>query len=93
MPYLDHFAAGSFGIAYPVQAPYDTLASFTKISNVQLKGIKYASKYRTWIQGYDMNAKKLKQQIKALKDNKYPDYMVWLVSGDENDIEKIKNGF
>ena len=93
MPYLDHFTKGSFGIADPVQAPYDTLAAFTKISNVQLKGIKHASKYRTWIQGYDMTSKELKQQIKGLKDNKQPDYMVWLVSGDESDINKIKNGF
>lgn len=93
MPYLDHFAKGSFGIDDPVQAPYDTLAAFTKISNVQLKGIKHASKYRTWIQGYDMTSRELKQQIKGLKDNKQPDYMVWLVSGDESDINKIKNGF
>ena len=93
MPYLDHFAKGSFGIVDPVQAPYDTLAAFTKISNVQLKGIKHAPKYRTWIQGYDMTSRELKQQIKGLKDNKQPDYMVWLVSGDESDINKIKNGF
>lgn len=93
MPYLDHFAKGSFGIDDPVQAPYDTLAAFTKISNVQLKGIKHASKYRTWIQGYDMTSRELKQQIKGLKNNKQPDYMVWLVSGDESDINKIKNGF
>lgn len=93
MPYLDHFAKGSFGIDDPVQAPYDTLAAFTKISNVQLKGIKHAPKYRTWIQGYDMTSRELKQQIKGLKDNKQPDYMVWLVSGDESDINKIKNGF
>lgn len=92
MPYLDHFAKGSFGIVDPVQAPYDTLAAFTKISNVQLKGIKHAPKYRTWIQGYDMTSRELKQQIKGLKDNKQPDYMVWLVSGDESDINKIKNG-
>ena len=33
------------------------------------------------------------QEIKALIDNDYPGYMVWLASGDPNDIEKIKNGF
>ena len=40
-----------------------------------------------------MTSRELKQQIKGLKDNKQPDYMVWLVSGGESDINKIKNGF
>ena len=93
MPYLDHFSSGSFGIDNPVEKPYDTLYAFTKISNEQLKSIKYPAKYRTWIQGYNMDAKDVKQEIKALKDTNYPDYMVWLASGDKNDIDKIKKGF
>ena len=93
MPYLDHFSSGSFGIEDPVENPYDTLYAFTKISNEQLKSIKYPAKYRTWIQGYNMDAEDVKQEIKALKDTNYPDYMVWLASGDKKDIDKIKKGF
>ena len=93
MPYLDHFSSGSFGIEDPVENPYDTLYAFTKISNEQLKSIKYPAKYRTWIQGYNIDADGVKQEIKALKDTNYPDYMVWLASGDKKDIDKIKKGF
>ena len=93
MPYLDHFSSGSFDIENPVENPYDTLYAFTKISNEQLKSIKYPAKYRTWIQGYNIDADGVKQEIKALKDTNYPDYMVWLASGDKKDIDKIKKGF
>ena len=47
MPYLDHFSNGSFNIDDPVEKPYDTLYAFTKISDEQLKSIKYPSKYLT----------------------------------------------
>lgn len=93
MPYLDHFSNGSFNIDDPVENPYDTLYAFTKISNEQLKSIKYPAKYRTWIQGYNIDADGVKQEIKALKDTNYPDYMVWLASGDKKDINRIKSGF
>ncbi len=93
MPYLDHFNYGSFGIDYPSEEPYNTLTSFTKISKEQIKCIKHPAKYRTWIQGYNLDSKEVNQEIKALIDNDYPGYMVWLASGDPNDIEKIKNGF
>ena len=57
------------------------------------KSIKYPAKYRTWIQGYNIDADGVKQEIKALKDTNYPDYMVWLASGDKKDIDRIKSGF
>ena len=40
-----------------------------------------------------MDAEDVKKEIKALKDTNYPDYMVWLASGDKKDIDKIKKGF
>ena len=36
---------------------------------------------------------KVTAEIKALKDTNYPDYMVWLASGDKKDIDRIKSGF
>lgn len=93
MPYLDHFSNYTFGIENPVDEPYNTLSAFTKLSKEQLKSIQDPSKYRTWIQGYDLSAEQLGQEIKSLKDNHYPDYMIWLASGDKQDIDKIKMGF
>ena len=60
---------------------------------LQLSNYRHPAKYRTWIQGYNLDSKEVNQEIKALIDNDYPGYMVWLASGDPNDIEKIKNGF
>ena len=44
-------------------------------------------------QVYNIDADGVKQEIKALKDTNYPDYMVWLASGDKKDIDRIKSGF
>lgn len=88
MPYLDHFSSGAFNIDNPEDHPYKTLSNFTQIAKNQMKSIPYASKYRTWIQGYTMNAKKLKLQIKSLKDNGYPDFMIW----NPENMDEIKNG-
>ena len=60
------------------------IASYIVESNVD----KTANKIKEFLDSKEVN-----QEIKALIDNDYPGYMVWLASGDPNDIEKIKNGF
>ncbi|MFA1015728.1 putative glycoside hydrolase [Dubosiella newyorkensis] len=92
MPYLDHFSLGAMDIPVPMEAPRETLSKFTALSHSQLSSLKDAAKYRTWIQGYQLDPYSVQQEIEGIQDQGYDDYMVWSGAGNMEDINAIVDG-
>lgn len=89
MPYPDHFAANSYGIAKPWNEPYKLLNAWGKDAAARQKEIPTPAKTRTWIQAYnvlnyvdpngiDYNAPQLGDEVQALFDAGLKNgYMTW----------------
>ena len=99
MPYPDHFAAGSYGIAKPWNEPYKLMNYWARYAMDRQKQIPTPAKVRTWIQAYDVlkyvdrngidyGAKQLEEQIRGLYDAGVTEgYITWLSN---SKLEKYK---
>ena len=82
MIYPSHYPKGYQGFQNPAKNPYEvvTLAMKKGIERAKLLGMD-ASKFRPWIQDFDMGATytaaMVRDQIKALHDQGIESYMVW----------------
>lgn len=92
MPYLDHFSYGAMGIADPMSAPQETLYKFSSITKTQLDNLEYPARYRTWVQGYNVDAQGMRAQIDGIQDAGYDGYMIWAGNGDMEILETILPG-
>ena len=100
MPYPDHFAAGSYGLAKPWNEPYKLMNYWGRYANDRQQEIPTPAKVRTWIQAYDVmkyvdrngisyGAKQLEDEIRGLYDAGITDgYITWLSN---SNIEKYKS--
>ena len=92
MPYPDHFANYSYGIASPWNNPYRLLNTWGKNIVDRQKETVSPAKVRTWIQAYDVmkhvdanginyNSSEVQAEIKGLFDAGLRDgYITWLSS-------------
>lgn len=90
MPYPDHFATGSYGIAKPWNNPYKLMNYWGKYAMDRQKETTSPAKVRTWIQAYDVmkhvdsngisyGAEQIEEQIRGLFDAGITDgYITWL---------------
>lgn len=87
MPYPDHFAPNSYGIAKPGENPYGVMFNWAKEAYKKQQEIPTPAVARTWIlaqntmQGFEYNSEHISAQIKALYDaNLTGGYMTWASS-------------
>ncbi|MDO4466247.1 MAG: putative glycoside hydrolase [Bacillota bacterium] len=92
MPYMDHFAPGAMGFDEPTEEPGPVMYTFSTIVKQELSHLKTPAIYRTWIQGYDMEPKGVRDQIEAINEAGFKGYMVWYGVGLKGDIENIIEG-
>lgn len=90
MPYPDHFAAGSYGIAKPWNNPRALMKYWASYAMERQKECPTPARVRTWIQAYDVmkyvdsngiiyNAANVEQEIRGLYDGgAYDGYITWL---------------
>lgn len=92
MPYLDHFSYGAMDIADPMAAPKETLYKFSAITKTQLDNLDHPAKYRTWIQGYNLDSTEVKEEIEGIRQSGYDGYMIWAGNGDMDNLQSILPG-
>ena len=83
MLYPSHFAAGEYGIKFPVAAPYDIIMKSLRDYKKRLPD----KPIRPWLQDFSLRAPKqplvhygvaeIQAQIKAAHDNGYDDFLMW----------------
>ena len=90
MPYPDHFAARSYGLAKPWNSPYELMKYWGSYAMERQAECPTPARVRTWIQAYDVmkyvdsngisyNAKEVEAEIKGLYDAGAMDgYITWL---------------
>ena len=90
MPYPDHFAANSYGIAKPWNNPYLLMKYWGSYAMDRQKECPTPARIRTWIQAYDVmryvdsngisyNAEAVEKEIRGLYDSGIRDgYITWL---------------
>ena len=105
MPYPDHFANYSYGIASPWNNPYKLLNAWGRNVMDRQKETMSPAKVRTWIQAYDVmsyvdsnginyNASEVKAEIKALFDASIKDgYITWLANSNLNKYRAQKGAY
>ena len=103
MPYPDHFNAHEYGIDEVVwTVPYKLLNEWSKYVVKKQSVIPTPAKVRTWIQVYDTHknpsvvydTSKVKDEIKALYDNKLNDgFMTWSGSSSISKYKSVKDAF
>ena len=105
MPYPDHFAAGSYGIAKPWNNPYLLMKYWGSYAMDRQKECPTPAKVRTWIQAYDVmgyvdsnginyNAKEVEQEIRGLYDSGAKDgYITWLANSSLGKYQNQKQAF
>lgn len=84
MPYPDHFAANSYGLAKPWERPYELMLSWGKEAYDRQQEVPTPAVVRTWIlaqntmKGFEYNSSHIEAQIKGLYDaNLTGGYMTW----------------
>ncbi len=89
MPYPDHFAKGSYGIAKPWNSPYELLKAWGEEAYQRSGECPTPAVVRTWIQAYDVlqyvdsngisyNGEALEKEIRGLYDAKVTGgYITW----------------
>ena len=79
MVYPSHYYKGTYGIANPDRAPYETIAQSMKDAQRKLEGIPV--KLRPWLQDFNLGSEygreELMAQIKALNDAGIKDWLFW----------------
>ena len=105
MPYPDHFAAGSYGIAKPWNEPYRLMNNWARNAYDRQQEIPTPAKVRTWIQAYDVlkyvdsngisyGAKEIEDQIRGLYDSKIDGgYITWLSNSNLNKYKSQSKAF
>ena len=105
MPYPDHFAAGSYGIAKPWNNPYLLMKYWGSYAMDRQKECPTPAKVRTWIQAYDVmryvdsngisyNADAVEKEIRGLYDSGIRDgYITWLSNSNLNKYNLQKAAF
>lgn len=100
MPYPDHFAAGSYGIAKPWNNPYLLMKYWGSYAMERQKECPTPARVRTWIQAYDVmryvdsngisyNADAVEKEIRGLYDSGIRDgYITWLSN---SSLDKYKS--
>ena len=100
MPYPDHFAAYSYGIAKPWNNPFLLMKYWSSYAMERQKEIETPARVRTWIQAYDVmkyvdsngiiyNAYNVEQEIRGLYESgTRGGYITWLAN---SSIEKYKS--
>lgn len=94
MLYPSHYANKTFGIDVPDTKPYDTIKSALETStntiNRTFDNVAHYGKVRPWLQGFTANyieeyivyeAKEYKEQIKAVEDAGYDEWLFWHPGG------------
>ena len=99
MPYPDHFAAGSYGIAKPWNNPYQLMKYWGSYAYDRQQEIPTPAVVRTWIQAYDVmkyvdsngisyGAAEVESEIRGLYDSGLTGgYITWLSN---SNLEKYK---
>ena len=105
MPYPDHFAAGSYGIAKPWNNPYLLMKYWGSYAMDRQKECPTPAKVRTWIQAYDVmryvdsngisyNADAVEKEIRGLYDSSVMDgYITWLSNSSLDKYRAQKGAF
>ena len=100
MPYPDHFAKGSYGLAKPWNEPYKLMNYWGRYAFDRQQEIPTPARVRTWIQAYDVmkyvdsngisyGAEQLEDEIRGLYDAGITDgYITWLSN---SKLEKYKS--
>lgn len=93
MPYPDHFAANSYGIAKPWNEPYKIMNAWGKEAIKRQNWTTSPAKVRTWIEAYnskygmEYNAKEVQAEIQGLFDAGLKDgFITW--NNSNNNLEK-----
>jgi len=105
MPYPDHFAAGSYGIAKPWNNPYQLMKYWGSYAYDRQQEISTPAVVRTWIQAYDVmkyvdrngisyGAKEVEEEIRGLYDaGLRGGYITWLSNSNIEKYKTQKNAF
>lgn len=105
MPYPDHFAAGSYGLAKPWNEPYKLMNYWGRYAKDRQQEIPTPAKVRTWIQAYDVmkyvdrngiayGSKQIEDQIRGLYDAGITDgYITWLSNSNINKYKSQVEAF
>lgn len=105
MPYPDHFAKGSYGLAKPWNEPYKLMNYWGRYASDRQKEIPTPAKVRTWIQAYDVmkyvdsngisyGAKQIEEQVRGLFDAGIKDgYITWLSNSNLNKYKSQATAF
>ena len=102
MPYPDHFAKGSYGLAIPWEQPYSLMKSWASQAAVRQTEIPSPAKARTWIQAYNAiyppyityDSQKISDQIQGLYDGGLKDgYITWNAASSYDKYTSIAPAF
>ena len=102
MPYPDHFAKGSYGIAIPWEQPYSLMLNWAGQAVKRQSEIPSPAKVRTWIQAYNAihepyltyDASKITSQISGLYDAGLTGgYITWNGSSSLEKYKEIASAF
>jgi hypothetical protein len=82
MVYPSHFARGSYGIARPNAAPYETVKHAMDIAVKRTRSIENAAEIRPWLQDFTLGSPKytashVRAQIQATYDAGLTDWVLW----------------
>lgn len=100
MPYPDHFAAYSYGIAKPWNEPYKLMNYWGEYAYDRQQEIPTPARVRTWIQAYDVmkyvdsngisyGAQQIEDEVRGLYDAGITDgYITWLSN---SNLDKYKS--
>lgn len=94
MVYPSHYANKTFGLEVPDTKPYDSVLNALKTSTSTIEktydNVAHYGKVRPWLQGFTANylpeyitydVKEYKEQIKAVEDAGYDEWMFWHPGG------------
>lgn len=100
MPYPDHFAENSYGLAKPWEQPYQLMNSWAKDAATRQTEIPTPAIVRTWvlsqntIKGFNYTAEHVEAQIKGLVDAGLTGgYMTWSSSSGLDGYKNRQNAF
>ena len=105
MPYPDHFAAGSYGLAKPWNNPYQLMNYWGSYAFDRQQEIPTPASVRTWIQAYDVmkyvdsngisyGAKEIEDQIRGLYESGLTGgYITWLSNSNLKKYQTQKEAF
>ena len=105
MPYPDHFAAGSYGLAKPWNNPYQLMKYWGSYAFDRQQEMPTPASVRTWIQAYDVmkyvdsngisyGAKEIEDQIRGLYESGLTGgYITWLSNSNLKKYQTQKEAF